>query len=99
VYQALKLARIRSTRTATRRRSPCLPVSVGGQVLVFGDMFSTESGRSRKLEPRWHGPFMVLSYDDVTQNYTVKMNTRMYRWREAVFHCSVVKPYKENDDE
>jgi len=98
-YQALKLARIRSTRTATKRRTLRPPVSVGGQVLVFGDMFSTESGRSKKLEPRWHGPFEVLSYDDITQNYTVKMNARMYRRREAVFHCSVVKPYRENDDE
>ena len=44
VYQALKLARIWSTMTATKRRTPCPPVSVGGQVLVFGDMFSTESG-------------------------------------------------------
>jgi len=52
-YQALKLARIQSTRTASKRITPRPPVSVGGQVLVFGDMFSTESGRSKKLEPRW----------------------------------------------
>jgi len=98
-YQARKLARIRSTRTATKRRTPRPPVSFGGRVLVFGDMLSTESGRSRKLEPRWRAPFEVLGYDDITQNYTVKMDARMYRRREAVFHCSVVKPYRENDDE
>jgi len=68
-------------------------------VLVFGDMFSTDSGRSKKLEPRWRGPLTVMSYDNITQNYTVKMDARMYRRREAVFPSSVVKPYKENDSD
>jgi len=98
-YQALKLARIRSTRTTTKRRTPRPPVPVGGQVLVFGDMFSTESGQSKKLEPPWREPFTVLSYDDITQNYTVKMDARMYHRREAVFYCSVVNSYRENDNE
>jgi len=86
-YQALQLARVRSRRTATKRRTPRSPVSVGGEILVFGDMFSTESGRLKKLELRWCGPFTVLSYDYITQNYTFKMDARMYRRREAVFHC------------
>jgi len=93
------LSRIRFTRTATKRRTPRPPVPVEGQVLVFGDMISTESGRSQKLELRWPGPFIVLGYDHITQNYTIKMDARMYRRREAVFHCSVVKPYRENNDE
>jgi len=44
-YQALMLARVQSTRTATKGGTPGPPVSVGEQVLVVGDMFSTESGR------------------------------------------------------
>jgi len=98
-YQALKLARIRSTRTTTKRRTSRPPVPVEGQILVLGDMFSTESGRSKKLEPSGHGRFTVASYADITQNYRVKMDARMYRRREAVFHCSVLKPYRGNDDE
>jgi len=98
-YQALKLARVRSTRTATKRRIPRIPVPVGRQVLVFGDMFSTESGRSRKLDPCWCGPSTVLSYDDIKPNYTVRMEARLYRRKEAVYYCSVVKPYKETEDE
>jgi hypothetical protein len=98
-YQALKLARIRSTRTAAKRRTPRPPVPAGGQVWVFGDQFKTESGRSKKLQPRWRGPFTVLEYDEDTQNYTVRMDARMYRRKQGVFHCSVVKPFEENDDE
>ena len=97
-YQALKLARVRSTRTATKKRTPRPPVAIGERVLVFGEMFTTESGRSKKLDARWRGPFSVIGYDEFTQNYTVKMDSRLYRRDTAVFHCSVVKPYKENDD-
>ena len=98
-YQALKLARARSTRVARRRRSEFEPVEVGGMIMVFGDQFATESGRSRKLQPRWRGPFTVLEFDDHTQNYTVSMDSRMYRRQRGVFHCSVVKPYHQNDDD
>jgi len=58
-YQALKLVRIPSTRTAIKRSAPRPPVPIKGQVLVFRDMFSTESGQSNKLEPHWCGPFTV----------------------------------------
>ena len=98
-YPALKLARVRSTRTVTKCRTSCPPVPVGRQGLVFGNMFSTESGQSPYLEPCWGGLFIVLSCDDIAQNYTVKIDARMYSGREAVFHSSVVKPYKHNDDE
>jgi transposase InsO family protein len=98
-YQALTLARFRSTRTATKRRTPRPPVEVGSKVLVFGKMFSTETGRSVKLDAHWRGPFEVLKYDEHTWNYTVKMYARMYRRTEAVFNSDVVKPYKEKHDE
>jgi len=48
-YQVLKLARVRSTRTTTKRRDDVKPVEIGGMVMIFGDQFATESGRSRKL--------------------------------------------------
>jgi hypothetical protein len=74
-------------------------VPVGGLVLVFGDQFAMESGRSRKLQPRWRGPFAFTGYNKNTQNYTVKMNARIYGRKHGIFHCSVVKPYHGNDDE
>jgi len=64
--------------------------------MIFGEQFTTESGRSRKLQPRWRGPFVVVKFDKLTQNYTVSMNSRIYRHQRGVFHCSVVKPYHSN---
>jgi len=51
-YQALKLARVRCTKTTTKRRDNFKPVEIEGMVIIFDDQFATESGRSRKLQPR-----------------------------------------------
>ena len=75
------------------------PVEIGGMVMIFGDQFATESGRSRKLQPRWRGPFVVIEFDEHTQNSTVSMDSRIYRRQKGVFLCSVVKSYQPNDDE
>jgi len=98
-YLVLKLMRVRSTKTAPKRRDDVKPVGVGGRVMMFGNQCATESGRSRKFQPRWRGPFIVIEFDEHTQNYTVRMNSRIYRRQRGVFHCSVVKPYHPNDDE
>jgi len=98
-YQALKLARVRSTKTAAKRWDDVKPVGIGGMVMIFGDQFATESGRSRKLQPRWRGHFIVIEFNEHTQNYTVSMDSRIYRRQRGVLHSSVVKPYQPNDDE
>ena len=99
LMQALKLARVRSTKTAAKRMEDFKPVEVGGMVMIFGDQFATESGRFRKLQPRWRGLFIVIKFDEHTQNYTVSIDSRIYRRQKGVFHCSVVKPYHPDDDE
>ena len=97
--QALKLARARSIKTAAKSRNEVTPVEIGGMIMIFRDQFATESGRSRKLQPGWRGPFVVMEFDEHTQNYTVSMDSRIYRRQRAVFHSSVVKPYHPNEDE
>ena len=95
----MELARARSTKTAAKRRNQLEPVEIGGMVMIFGDQFATESGRARKLQPRWRGTFVVMKFDEHTQNYTVSMDSRIYRRQRGVFHCSVVKPYHPNNNE
>ena len=51
-YQALKLARARSMRVAAKKRNEFKSVEVGGLIMIFGDQFATESGRTGMLEPR-----------------------------------------------
>jgi len=40
-YQAPKLVRVRSTKTAAKRRDDVKPVEIGGMVMIFGDQFAT----------------------------------------------------------
>ena len=74
-------------------------VEIGGMVMIFGDQFVTESGRSRGLQPGWRGPIVVMEFDEHTENYTFSMDSRIYRRQRGVFLCSVVKPYNPTDDE
>jgi len=64
----------------------------------YGDRFATESARSKKLEPRRQGPFQVLDYHEQTQKYKVKIDLKMYRRKELVFHCSMLKKFFPNDN-
>ena len=48
-YQAVKQARMRSTRTAAKRRRHHTPLKVGDYLLVLVGQTSTTTGRSRKL--------------------------------------------------
>jgi len=98
-YQALKLAGVLSTRTAAKRRDNIKPVEIGGMVMIVGDPFATESDRSRNVQPGWRGPIVVIEFDEHTQNYTVSMDSRIYRLQKGVFHCSLIKPYPPNDKE
>jgi len=66
--------------------------------MVYGHKFATESGRRKKLEPRWQGPLQVLDYDEQTQNYTVKMDSKIYHTKDAVFPYSMVKKFFPNDN-
>src|SRR5207237_5198886 len=54
-YQALKQARMRSTRTAAKRRRHHMPLKAGDYLLVLVGQTSTTTGRSRKLLPRLRG--------------------------------------------
>ena len=67
-YQAWNLARARSTKMAAKRRNEFQPVEIGGMVMSFGDQFATESCWSRKLQRRERGPFVVMEFNEDTQN-------------------------------
>ena len=67
-YQALSLARVRSSNTATRGRDNFQPVEIGGMLMIFGDQLATKSGRSRKLQACWRGRFIVVKFNAHTRN-------------------------------
>jgi len=58
VDMARKHATFRQTVQADKRRKPLTePFKNGSRVLVRGRPYTSSPGRSKKLEPRWFGPF------------------------------------------
>jgi len=97
VDMARKHTTIRQTVRAEKRcRPPLQPFKTGSRVLVIGRPYTAAPGRSKKLEPRWVGPFKALSHEEDTNNYKLELPRRMAR-QKPYFHISSLKATKEND--
>jgi transposase InsO family protein len=97
VEQALNHARFRQTVQAQKRRNPQPQWDIGQRVLIYGKAYNPPKGRSRKLQPRWFGPFAIKEFNEDTEDYKLDLGYR-YRRQKPWFHVSVLKQYHENDD-
>jgi len=90
-------SKLKQAKQANKKRSvPPLP-SAGQKVLL-----STENinplNTSRKLKPRWVGPFRIQHVNRKRNNYTLDLSTdSRLSLSHNTFHISKIKPYVEND--
>jgi len=97
VDMARKHATFRQTVQADKCRKPLTePFKNGSRVLVRGRPYTSSPGRSKKLEPRWFGPFKTLEHLPDTDNYKLHLPPRMAR-QKPYFQVSSLKEYREND--
>ena len=97
VDMARKHATFRRTVQADKCRKPLRqPFPNGSRVLVRGHLYTSSPGWSKKLEPRWFGPFTVAEHDPDTDNHKRTLPRRMDR-QKPFFHLSSLKEYREND--
>jgi len=97
VDMARKHAIFRQTVQAYKcRKRLTEPFENGSRVLVRGSPYTSSPGRSKKLEPRWFGPFKVLEHLPDTDNYKLHLPPRMAR-QKPYSHVASLKEYREND--
>jgi len=97
VDMARKHATFCQTVQGAKRRKPLTePSKNGGRVLVTGRPYTSTPGPSKKLDPRWFGPFKVLEYLHDTDNYKLHLPPGMDR-RKPYFYVMSLKEYREND--
>jgi len=72
------------------------PFKNGRRVRVRGRPYTSSPGRSKKLEPRWFGPFKVLEHLPDTDNYNLHLPPRIAR-QKPYCHVSSLMEYREND--
>jgi len=97
VDMARKHATFRQTVQADKRRKPLKKLLQNGRrVLVRCCPYTSCPGRSKKLEPRWFGPFKVLEHLPDTDNYKLHLLTRMAH-QKPYFQVSSLQEYRAND--
>lgn len=88
--RALQGARERMKRFADQRRTP-VTISVGDKVMLSSKNIDFKSGGSRKLLPRWIGPFQVT---EQINPVAFKLDLSELSGRlHPVFHASLLRPY------
>ncbi|GBG81384.1 hypothetical protein CBR_g32058 [Chara braunii] len=96
----MQKAQVRMQQQANRHRAPC-PIRAGDLVWVSAEEFALEQDVSRKLFPKWFGPWPVTSAaGDEPDDPSFVINIPPHLTVHPVFHASKLATYtpaKSND--
>ncbi|GBG74002.1 hypothetical protein CBR_g17712 [Chara braunii] len=89
----MQKAQVRMQQQANRRRVPC-PIRAGDLVWVSAEEFALEQDVSRKLLPKWFGPWPVTSVaGDEPDGPSFVINIPAHLTVHPVFHASKLATY------
>lgn len=82
-----------------RRRSLPSPYSVGQLVYLSTKNLNIPESQTRKLFPKFIGPFTIKEVKDNSLNVTLDLPPDLIRRRiHPTFHISLIRPHKNSDD-
>jgi hypothetical protein len=92
--------RVRSKHQANRRRrEPSTPYEEGQLVFLSTENLSILPSKSRKLVPKFIGPFKILRVFHDSPNITLELPQYLRNRRiHPMFHIKLIRPYIANDD-
>jgi len=89
--RSLEAANQRQKYYADKRRTPAPPLSIGDEVLLSTINLALKKGKSKKLFPRFIGPFTIKGkINDVTYQLHLPAQYKLH----DVFHVSLLRKYK-----
>jgi hypothetical protein len=96
-HDAIISARVKQTKLANRRRKPA-PFTEGDFVYVSTKNLTLPKNRSRKLVPKFIGPFKILK-DFGNSSYKIDLPSELKRKGiHPSFHASLLRIHHPNDD-
>jgi len=90
-------SKVKQAKQANKKLS-VPPLLSGGQKVLLSTENLNLLNTSRKLKPRWVGPFRIQHVNKKRNNYTLDLSTdSRLSLIHNTFHISKIKPYVEND--
>jgi len=90
-------SKVKQAKQANKKRSVSPLLSAGQKILLSMKNLNLLN-TSRKLKPRWVGPFRIQHVNRKRNNYTLNLSTdSRLSLIHITFHISKIKPYGEND--
>jgi hypothetical protein len=98
-HDAIIESRVIQTRQANKRRRPEDKIAKGDKVYLSTENLSLPKSRTRKLMPKFIGPYKVTSSHPEESRYTLDLPAELKARRiHPTFHVSRLRPYTKNDD-
>jgi hypothetical protein len=98
-HDAIIEARVFQTVRANKKRSDEPLVKVGDLVFLSTENLNLPKNRTRKLRPKFIGPYRVLKVSPDTSTYVVDLPPVLQRRRvKNTFHVSLLRPYQASSD-
>lgn len=98
-HDAIIESRVQQTHQSNKRRRPETPFAVGDKVYLSTENLALPKGRSRKLMPKYIGPYQVTDSHPEKSRYTLDLPPELKARRiHPSFHVSRLRDYHRNDD-
>ena len=98
-HDAIIESRVMQTQQANKRRRPEGPIAEGDKVYLSTENLSLPKSRTRKLMPKYIGPYRVTKSHPAESRYTLDLPPELQARRiHPTFHVSRLRPYTKNDD-